>query len=136
QTVEVTDAFAYDRRRANQAKPPRVVSDPDALNAVHNWLLEMEPRWRPAKGEPSSVRFQVRLLANGRPYGTLWLGNGSVQMSDGGNRLRSARLSTAETAQAAALFGLHPAELAMPRLPDDRGPKPAEAGARTMVGRR
>ncbi|MFH5806024.1 hypothetical protein [Alienimonas sp. DA493] len=134
--VEITDAFAYDPRRANQARRPIYTEDPDTLLRIEGWLQQMEERWEPAKGDPRSVRFQVRLLADGRPHATLWLDNGYVQMSDGGNRLRGMRLSTQETAQAAALFGLHPAELTMPELPDNRGPKPPEAGPQTMVGRR
>ena len=134
--VEITDAFAFDPRRASQARRPIVASDPDLLLGVEQWLAGMEPRWRPAKGDPRSVRFQVRLTADSRPVATLWLDRGYVQMSDGGNRLRGARLSTAETAAAAGLFGLHPAELALPELPDTRGPKPPEAGVRTMRGRR
>ena len=134
--VEITDAFAFDPRRANQARRPVVSGDPDLLLGVERWLTALEPRWQPAPGDPRSVRFQIRLMADGRPVSTLWLTNGHVQMSDGGNRLRGARLSTRETAQAAALFGLHPAELAMPKLPDTRGPKPPEAGVRTMRGRR
>jgi hypothetical protein len=134
--VAVTDAFAFDRRRAAQARRPLISGDPDLLMNVEAWLAEMEPRWRPAKGDPRSVRFQIRLTADGRPVSTLWLDNGYVQMSDGGNRLRGARLSAQETAVAAALFGLHPSELALPPLPDDRGPKPPEAGVQTMLGRR
>ncbi|QDT15606.1 hypothetical protein [Alienimonas californiensis] len=134
--VEITDAFAYDRRRANQARRPVYSQDPDTLLRIEGWLQQMEERWQPAKGDPRSVRFQIRLMADGRPHSTLWLDNGYVQMSDGGNRLRGVRLSTQETAQTAALFGLHPSELTMPELPDGRGPKPPEARTQTMVGRR
>ncbi|NNJ28171.1 hypothetical protein [Alienimonas chondri] len=134
--AEITDAFAYDSRRANQARRPVHSSNPDLLLGIEQWLAAMEPRWQPAKGDPRSVRFQIRLTADGRPHSTIWLDNGYVQMSDGGNRLRGARLSTQETATAAALFGLHPSELTMPELPDNRGPKPPEAGVQTMVGRR
>jgi len=135
-TVEITDAFAFDPRRAAQARRPLITSDPDTLLRIETWLTQMEDRWQPAKGEPRSVRFQIRLMADGRPHSTLWLDNGYVQMSDGGKRLRGVRLSTAETAQAAALFGLHPAELTMSELPDNRGPKPPEAGPQMLRGRR
>ena len=126
--VEITDAFALDPRRAARARRPVVTDDPDLLLRLESWLTAMEPRWKPAPGDPRSVRFQIRLLAGGRGVSTLWLEPGYVQMSDGGNRLRGARLGTEETAAVAGLFGLHPSELAMPKLPDDRGPRP-DAGS-------
>ena len=130
--VEVTDALAFDPRRAAGARRPVVTTDPDALLRIERWLDGMADRWEPARGEPRSVRFQARLLADGRPALTLWIEPGYVQASDGGKRLRGARLSSAETATLAAALGLHPSELAPPpKLPDSRGPKPPAAGVRT-----
>ena len=130
--VEITDALAYDARRAGAARRPVTTADPDVLLRLEHWVRGMAGRWEPVRGEPRSVRFRARLLAAGRPVLTLWAEPGYAQISGGGKRLRGARLDSAETAALAAALGLHPAELAPPpKLPDARGPRPAAAGPRT-----
>jgi hypothetical protein len=112
QQVVITDSLMYGSETRAQARPPVQISHPDQIAAFENFLQENRGKWRVLRGDPRTARFELKLIANGRPLSTFWLENGFLQVHEGGKKVRGMRLSASQTADLLAALGLPPDFLA------------------------